>query len=312
LLKNPKANQKILRWATQLAEYEFDVKHRSGRANANADALSRLAESEGEGANDVAFDVPTYEGHSKEKVIVHRGLNGEKVFTRRLAPDEEGRKEDVAVIAVIEDREGAEQAFTTMSFDEEGYRQKMRESQEHDKELAVIRALLRDEVPTKKKNEPIYIKAVKQLKVMELVDGLLVRTSVRHDKALGQFVRPLAYQVVIPKERVQEFLGMYHEDVMASHQGANAMINAMKSKVYWHGWAKAVRDYVAGCVTCQSQKPPQPKRQGLLHPFDLSATVPMEFVAVDHYGPLPETPDGMQYILVIICVLCRWAEAIPV
>ena len=32
---------RLARWAIRLAEYEFDLQHRSGKSNANADALSR-------------------------------------------------------------------------------------------------------------------------------------------------------------------------------------------------------------------------------------------------------------------------------
>ena len=33
---------RLVRWAMELAEYDFEIKHRSGRNNQNADALSRL------------------------------------------------------------------------------------------------------------------------------------------------------------------------------------------------------------------------------------------------------------------------------
>jgi len=33
---------RLVRWAMELSEYNFEIKHRSGKANGNADALSRL------------------------------------------------------------------------------------------------------------------------------------------------------------------------------------------------------------------------------------------------------------------------------
>ncbi len=33
---------RLVRWAMELSEYDFEIKHRSGKANGNADALSRL------------------------------------------------------------------------------------------------------------------------------------------------------------------------------------------------------------------------------------------------------------------------------
>lgn len=33
---------RLVRWALQLSEYDFVIRHRKGSANSNADALSRL------------------------------------------------------------------------------------------------------------------------------------------------------------------------------------------------------------------------------------------------------------------------------
>ena len=40
-LKTAKLGAVELRWAAQLADFEFDIVHRTGKSNANADALSR-------------------------------------------------------------------------------------------------------------------------------------------------------------------------------------------------------------------------------------------------------------------------------
>jgi hypothetical protein len=36
------------RWIMELQQYKFDIQHRPGKANANADALSRMYENENE------------------------------------------------------------------------------------------------------------------------------------------------------------------------------------------------------------------------------------------------------------------------
>lgn len=42
LRKNCSNNQRLLRWMLTIQAFNFDIKHRAGRANANADCLSRL------------------------------------------------------------------------------------------------------------------------------------------------------------------------------------------------------------------------------------------------------------------------------
>jgi hypothetical protein len=37
-------NKRIIRWKLMLQEYDFEVKYRKGKANANADTLSRINE----------------------------------------------------------------------------------------------------------------------------------------------------------------------------------------------------------------------------------------------------------------------------
>ena len=58
-LKTP--NSKLIKWRLQLAEYEFEIKHRPGKQNAVADALSRLP----------ATDINMNEVESDDESSVH-------------------------------------------------------------------------------------------------------------------------------------------------------------------------------------------------------------------------------------------------
>ena len=42
LMSNQKSSGRLARWTYRLQPYDFEIQHRPGRANANADALSRL------------------------------------------------------------------------------------------------------------------------------------------------------------------------------------------------------------------------------------------------------------------------------
>ena len=49
LLNTPQPSGKLARWGMAIQELDLHIKHRSGRSNANADALSRSPLSTGEG-----------------------------------------------------------------------------------------------------------------------------------------------------------------------------------------------------------------------------------------------------------------------
>ena len=273
LLNDPKASMKILRWALRLLEFYYVVKHRKGTANANADSLSRMSNVPSD-EMPVDFDIPTYDGPTVD----------------------EGEQVDMAVMEIDE---GYQAGFA--SFDEPAYRAKMIADQRADPNFMLVIELLEGKVLTVEEHKMLKWKRARNLStVMKLNDGLLIR-------ALGD-----ACQVVIPSSREEEFLHLFHENVTSGHMGITAMVQAMKHRVYFPGYMAKIKHKVMSCITCQSRKPPQPKRQGLLHPHKFAVTEPMADVAVDHYGPLPETPQGNCYILVIVDLLTRWAEAIPV
>jgi len=105
---------------------------------------------------------------------------------------------------------------------------------------------------------------------------------------------------------------MHHNDQMAAHAGMTAMIKVLTGCFYWYRMAKDVRKFVINCRTCQSRKPAQPRRHGMLHPYDFSVAQPWDDVAVDHIGPFPSTILGYQYVLVIMDLFTCWVELVPV
>ena len=68
-----------------------------------------------------------------------------------------------------------------------------------------------------------------------------------------------------------------------------------------------MRDWCNRCEICSSRKSPIPKSCA---PLQLQlADQPMQWVAMDILGPLPETDHGNKYILVIGDYFTKWKEA---
>lgn len=66
LMNSKDHTSKLMRWALQLQEYQFVIKHRKGKANANTDALSRLVEAEPR-ATSIQHAVEVVEAPGKEE-----------------------------------------------------------------------------------------------------------------------------------------------------------------------------------------------------------------------------------------------------
>ena len=73
------------------------------------------------------------------------------------------------------------------------------------------------------------------------------------------------------------------------------------------GLTTDVKNWCRTCATCAARKTPIPRRQANLH--TVPSGYPMQVVAVDILGPLPEMPSGNRYILVAADYFTRWTEA---
>ena len=81
----------------------------------------------------------------------------------------------------------------------------------------------------------------------------------------------------------------------------------MRSCFYWVGRKGDVIVWCQSCEVCQRRKSPVRKFRDPLQQYNVGA--PLERVALDILGPLPETYNGNRYILVISDYFTRWVEA---
>ena len=77
---------------------------------------------------------------------------------------------------------------------------------------------------------------------------------------------------------------------------------------YWPGQRKDVEMWCGKCAVCCSRKTPH----RLWAALEVSmVSRPLERVAMDILGPLPETPRGSKYILVVGDYFTKWKEVYP-
>ena len=100
-----------------------------------------------------------------------------------------------------------------------------------------------------------------------------------------------------------------HDSPSFGHLGVKSTIAHLRSRFYWVGYKRDIDLKCAECQECQARKMPQNVAKADLKQYHTG--VPLERVAIDLLGPLPETKSGSKYIVVIIDYFTKWVEAIP-
>ena len=116
-------------------------------------------------------------------------------------------------------------------------------------------------------------------------------------------------QIVLPEDLQQTTFEAHHSHTTASHHGVKKTLSALQSRYYWPGLTSAVHRLIARCHVCGSKKTWGKKRCSPLKQYVIGA--PMERIAIDILGPLPETPRKNKFILVVSDYFPKWTESYP-
>ena len=93
-------------------------------------------------------------------------------------------------------------------------------------------------------------------------------------------------QLVVPKDLQEEVVHSLHGGAASGHLGEEKTLSRLRERFYWPGFSQQVRDWCRSCNSCGNRKTPAPHGCA-----ELQSVVPLQIVAVDIMGPLPETPN---------------------
>ena len=116
-------------------------------------------------------------------------------------------------------------------------------------------------------------------------------------------------RVVIPQAIVHEILFIYHDSLIACHQGISRMTATLKQKFYFPRMQQMVTNYVRSCQVCQSRKSPVDNER----PFHLNIPtnyVPFETVHCD-LKVMPPSYHNHKYLMVLVCNITRYVILVP-
>ena len=118
---------------------------------------------------------------------------------------------------------------------------------------------------------------------------------------------PEILQLVIPQCLREEVVQELHSGLVGGHLREDKMMARLRERFYWPGQWADVRDFCRACTSCATRKTPAPRRRAPLG--TIRAGYPMQIIAVDILGLLPESTNGNLYILVVGDYFTRWMEA---
>ena len=179
--------------------------------------------------------------------------------------------------------------------------------QDNDDELIEVRAWVDNHERPLFKNvadRSYSLKALwSQFQWLEVYEGILSR---RFDNfADGTHF----YQAVVPRNSRRLVLQYCHDIKTAGHLGIKKTLSRVRQRFYWPGLDSDVKSYIAGCTACMKRKDPNPTKRA---PMGIVRSgYPMERMAIDILGELPQTHNGNKYILVISDYFTKWTESLP-
>ena len=137
------------------------------------------------------------------------------------------------------------------------------------------------------------------------VNGLLFKIA--QHKESGKWMHYLL--LVIPEKFQTNILNMYHNSLLAMHQGPYHTFLTMRKQFYFPNMLPKIQKYIEACALCQRTKPKNTKQRPYYGRIP-TEYIPCENLAVD----LKKMPMGIlyyEYLLIVTCKKTNFVHAIP-
>ena len=272
--KNPEAQ--IARWLEVMSSYNFSIVHRPGRLHRNADGMSRASR---------PCEPCTY--------CDRQDLKNENAST---------------LLAMTSDECSTNGTSDETDIPFIGSHDMLRTSQSNDHIISKFVQMKETFVDSRPKWEDVSCENTvlkqywSQWDRMYLQNGILYR---RYYDTKGH----VTDQLVLPQSLRSQVLEYAHSHITAGHLGESRTFDRIQQRFYWVGYRNDVLRFCKQCTQCQRRKNPPRKAKAPMKQYLVGA--PLERIALDILGPLPETTDGNKFILVIADYFTKWTEAYP-
>ena len=140
-------------------------------------------------------------------------------------------------------------------------------------------------------------------------DSLYLENDILFRKYEDPVSNMVLNQALVPLSERKTVLQFCHDNKCSAHLGVHKTVAKVRQGYYWPGLQGDVRAYIAGCDKCSKRKSPQKTKRAPMGMVQVSC--PMDRLATDILGELPETENGNRYILVVSDYFTKWTESFP-
>ena len=139
-----------------------------------------------------------------------------------------------------------------------------------------------------------------------VINHFLFRIDTRKDKDLD---KGNSFLLVIPEKYEPIIFNMYHDSLLAGHQGPYHTVMTIRQKFFIHNLMNKVKRYLEACHTILKTKPKYMKNQPIYGriPVDYA---PMQDLSID-IKTMPQAFRGCHLLLVITCDQTNFMIAVP-
>ena len=294
-------NGRLGRWSLFLQAFNFEIKHKAGAQNTNADGLSRRdysTQSEQEVTGTVNMCGTSTEKNTCQKDIL------QVTFAYKY----ENVQQVMALNPVMATDTQAENNLPEPNDVDvnDGLRAQQQNCPDFEE---IIQYIEQREVP---EDAGTARRVVAESSSFDIVDGILYHLHQDRNRGIPRDQRVIK-QLAVPRVLRDDLLKSYHDSIAGGgHQGYERTYEALRRKYYWPRMYSDVMQYTTSCVNCQRAKRDTHARPAPLQPLPVEDIFCR--IHIDIIGPIQKSAQSKNkynYILLVVDSFSKWCEAFP-